>query len=61
MSGLATRVLERASAPLTGGLCGTFGAFDPVATNPTSPYNDTVPSSGFCYKYQYVVADNVGN
>ncbi len=61
-SGIGTRLLQRAAAPLTGTTCGSYGSFTTVATNPIlSPYDDTVPSSGFCYKYQYVVTDNVGN
>ena len=61
-SGIGTRLLQRASAPLSGSTCGSFGAYTTIATDPgTSPYNDTVPSRGFCYTYQYVVTDNVGN
>ncbi|MDQ1483407.1 MAG: hypothetical protein QOF35_1483, partial [Actinomycetota bacterium] len=56
----ATRVLQRSSATLTTGICGTFGAFSLRATNPTSSYSDSV-TTGNCYKYQYVVSDNVGN
>ena len=62
-SGIATRLLQRQSAPLTGNSCGTYTAFATVAngTNPsTSPLVDTV-AHGNCYKYQYVVTDNVGN
>jgi hypothetical protein len=61
-SGIGTRLLQRSSAPLTGLTCGTYGAFTTVSggTNPTSPLVDTV-TSGTCNKYQYVVADNVGN
>ena len=62
-SGIGTRLLQRASATLTGTTCGTYGAFATVAggTNPaTSPVVDTV-TAGICYKYQYVVSDNVGN
>ena len=61
-SGIGTRLLQRASAPLSGSTCGSYGAYTTIATDPaTSPYNDTVPSRGFCYTYQYVVTDNVGN
>jgi len=62
-SGLGTRLLQRAEAPLTGQTCGTYGAFATVTggINPTSPLLDSVASSGFCYMYQYVVSDNVGN
>lgn len=61
-SGVGTRLLQRASAPLTGTTCGTFGAFATVTngTNPTSPVLDSI-STGSCYKYQYVVSDRVGN
>ena len=61
-SGIATRLLQRASAPFTGITCGSYGSFATVTggTNPTSPLVDTV-TAGTCYKYQYVVTDNVGN
>jgi len=61
-SGLGTALLQRASAPLSGITCGSYGAFATVTggTNPTSPLVDTV-TAGNCYKYQYVVSDNVGN
>jgi hypothetical protein len=62
-SGVGTRLLQRATATLTGTTCGTFGAFTTVTggTNPTSPFVDTVAASGACYMYRYVVSDNVGN
>jgi hypothetical protein len=61
-SGLGTRLLQRAVAALTGTTCGSYGSFATVTggTNPSSPLTDTV-TAGSCYKYQYVVADNVGN
>ena len=61
-SGIGTRLLQRQSATLTGVTCGAYGAFTTVTngTNPTSPVVDTV-ALGNCYKYQYVVSDNVGN
>jgi regulation of enolase protein 1 (concanavalin A-like superfamily) len=63
-SGLGTRLLQRQSAIL-GTACGSFPAPDAgwttAATDPaSSPFSDTV-TGGFCYKYRYVVADNVGN
>ena len=59
-SGLGTRLLQRQSAPLTA-TCGSYGGWTTVVTNPaSSPFSDTV-AGGFCYQYQYVVADNVGN
>jgi hypothetical protein len=62
-SGLGTRLLQRATATLTGTTCGTFGDFATVSggTNPTSPFSDTVAATGACYMYRYVVSDNVGN
>ena len=61
-SGLGTRLLQRATAPMTGITCGSFSGFSTVAggTNPASPLIDTV-AADTCYKYQYVVSDNVGN
>ncbi|NKE60448.1 LamG domain-containing protein [Lentzea sp. PSKA42] len=63
-SGLGTRLLQRASAPLTGSTCDvTYSGWTTITggTNPvSSPVVDTV-TAGNCYKYQYVVADGVGN
>src|SRR5262249_37141866 len=47
-------VVERASAPLTGGTCGSFGGFAPVTL--TSGGDATVVS-GNCYRYQYKISD----
>ncbi len=61
-SGLGTRLLQRAAAPVTGTTCGTYGAFATVTngTDPTSPVTDTI-APGNCYQYRYVVPDRVGN
>jgi chitobiase/beta-hexosaminidase-like protein len=61
-SGLATGsgVLERASATLAAGVCGSFGSFTTAATNPTTPNSNPV-TTGNCYKYRYLFSDNVGN
>ncbi|MGD0084891.1 MAG: putative Ig domain-containing protein [Acidimicrobiales bacterium] len=57
----ASGQLKRASSALSGGTCTTFGAYSQVgSTGLSSPYADTVVS-GNCYKYEYVVSDNVGN
>ena len=54
--------LVRASATLANGTCGSFGSYADVGSaGVTSPYSDTTVSSGNCYKYEYVVSDNVGN
>jgi hypothetical protein len=50
----ASRTLERQTAPLANGACGTWSAWSAV----TSP--DTVPD-GTCARYRYRVADRVGN
>jgi hypothetical protein len=61
-SNVASRQLQRQSASLSAGTCGTWGGFANVgAVNPTSTYTDTAVANAMCYKYQYVVTDNVGN
>jgi hypothetical protein len=52
----AARLLERASAPLTGGTCGTMSAYAGSFSSP-----DTTVQSGFCYRYRFSLADRVGN
>jgi hypothetical protein len=53
-------LLQRATATLAAGVCGTFGAFATVVTNPSSPTADTT-ASNTCFMYQYLVSDAVGN
>ena len=61
-SGVGATQLQRASAPLNGsGGCGSYGTFSNIAANPGTSYQDSGLASGNCYKYQYVVSDNVGN
>ncbi|MBI2060125.1 MAG: hypothetical protein HYT87_10170 [Nitrospirae bacterium] len=61
-SGLGQRLLQRRSATLSSGACGTYGSYTTIATDPSSsPYNDTTVANGNCYQYQFVVNDNVGN
>jgi hypothetical protein len=61
-SGIATRQLERASAVLTTGSCGTFTSFADVGPeSPGSPYTDSSVSDGLCYQYRYVATDRVSN
>ena len=54
----ARGVVERASAPLTNGVCGTFGSYAAVTLTSGA---DTTVVSGNCYRYQYKATDNVGN
>ena len=72
-SGLATTgaQLLRASALLSSsngiaaGSCGSYGGYAQVGSNdPSSPYTDNAAggiTTGHCYRYEYVVSDNVGN
>ena len=61
-SGIATRQLQRQSAPLTGGTCGTWSGYTDLGSpNPTSIYDDTSVTNATCYMYRYVVTDQVGN
>ena len=50
--------VERASATLSNGTCGTFGSFAAVTLSGGA---DTTVASGSCYRYQYKAVDNVGN
>jgi hypothetical protein len=66
-SGLAPMgaYLFRATAPLTStgnadGVCGTFGGYSLVATDPGTPFTDSV-SDQACYVYRYSVPDTLGN
>ena len=60
-SGIATRRLQRATATLSGGSCGSWSGFADIgAVGPTSPYVDGSLAIA-CYKYRYVVTDRVGN
>lgn len=64
LSGVGSRTLQRATAPLTNNACGAFTAFANAATIAESA---TVVNSGqpvvnnTCYQYRYVVTDRVGN
>ena len=59
-SGIATRRLQRATAPLSGATCGTCGTFANSCGQPASLYTDSSLAVA-CYKYRYVVTDQVGN
>lgn len=51
--------LSRAAAPLTDGVCGTFGSYDLLVEDPDTTHTDDV-SDGACYRYRYVVSDGLG-
>jgi hypothetical protein len=54
----AKDVVERASAQLHNGTCGTFGTFAAVTLVNGA---DTTLATGNCYRWQLKVTDNVGN
>jgi hypothetical protein len=63
-SGVATssRIVQRKSAPLTNGICGSYGAFTTITPTGTYPnFVDNSVSLGNCYQYHYLVSDNTGN
>jgi hypothetical protein len=61
-SGIATGQLQRASALLSGGVCGTYTGFLILgAANPASPYVDSLVTNSTCYEYRYAVTDRLGN
>jgi len=53
-------VLLVATATVSNGACGTFGSFTTLASNPTSPYTDSL-TIRTCYEFEYQISDNVGN
>jgi len=59
-SGVATRLLQRSAATLSGNACGSYGAFATVVANASGTQTVGI-TTGYCYRFQYVVADNVGN
>lgn len=59
---ISTRIVQRKSATLTNGSCGTYGSWGTITpTGSYSSYTDTTVSSSTCYQYQYLVSDNAGN
>ena len=57
----ASGKIQRASANLSAGTCGTFGSFSDLVTESDGSYTDASVVSGNCYKYQYLISDNAGN
>lgn len=61
-SGIDSSQLQRRSATLVDGVCGSYGAFaDLGAANAASPIGDTSVAAGNCYQYRLVVKDRVAN
>ncbi|MCW2962367.1 MAG: hypothetical protein JWM90_2754, partial [Thermoleophilia bacterium] len=60
--GVGGHRLIRTQAPLSGSLCGVYGTPTQVGgASPTSPYSDPTLANGFCYRYQLITVDHVGN
>src|SRR5581483_11447312 len=60
-SGIAQVRVDRATASVSGGVCGPLGSFTTIVANATtSPVVDSGVSAGNCYAYQIVVTNNAG-
>ena len=63
MSGIntASRIVQRKSATMTSGICGSYGAWGTIT--PTGAYPNFVDATVLvdnCYQYQYMVSDLAG-
>lgn len=55
----STRTVQRKSATLSNGSCGSYGSFSTISPTGSYPdFTDSTVSSGNCYQYQYLVSDN---
>jgi hypothetical protein len=55
----SSRIVERDSAALSGGVCGSFGSFSTISPIGTYPnLTDSTVLNGNCYQYRYKVSDN---
>ena len=57
----ASGKIQRASASLASGVCGSFGIFSDLVSEYDGSYTDTSVLTNNCYKYQYLISDNVAN
>lgn len=58
----STRTVQRKSATLSAGSCGTYGSFGTISTTGSYPsLTDTSVASGNCYIYEYLISDVAGN
>lgn len=58
----SSRTVQRKSATLSAGNCGTYGSFSTITPSGTYPsVTDSTVVSGNCYQYQYLVSDNATN
>lgn len=57
-----TRTVQRKSATLSNGACGSYGSFSTITVTGTYPnFTDSSIVSSNCYQYQYFISDNDGN
>jgi len=58
----SSRIVQRRSATLSGGTCGSYGTWGNITQGGTYPnFTDTTVASGNCYQYQYLISDNATN
>lgn len=61
-AGVVAYRLERRSALLSGGACGSWGAWSQVGSGPvSSPYTDAGVTPNSCNQYRLLATDGVGN
>ncbi len=54
----SSRIVQRNSAVLSGGNCGTYTDFSTITVTGSYPtFTDSSVSSGYCYQYRYLVSD----
>jgi hypothetical protein len=53
--------IQRAEATLSNNVCSSFTSFSDLVTEYDGSYIDTSVVEGNCYKYQYLISDNIGN
>jgi hypothetical protein len=58
---IASGRIQRASATLSNGICGSFGSFSNLVTESDGLHTDNSVTDKHCYKYRYLIADNKGN
>jgi hypothetical protein len=57
----SSRLVQRHSATLSAGVCGTYGAYATITPTGTYPnFTDATVATGNCYQYQYLVSDAAG-
>jgi len=60
-SGAASRTVQKQTAPVSGGNCGTFVNSGSAASNATTAFNYTGMVNNTCYRIIVATTDNVGN